>query len=424
MLLHSQLYVESIEKYFQSFGPVFNVTSFKAQKSHGVKVIQYFYSLRLLVANISKHLFASSVQAASRHPNWYISFVKAEDAARALAKGEHYLDGKKIKVEAAEGWLQFQRADPAARLRTLAQQSSNSTSTNGGRHIQTLKMTDLIKICNYLQLADLCSFADTCVAANQAANEVFERKFSKLVFTFAMDGKSALNARALAIFSPFVKDVTVSCYGQVRNQYEYDLVSEYYHELINIYGEHLKSLEWPQKRMPHEKQFTNLMNLTEMSIDCRGESALAAITNMECLKWVLKLTVAAGSINKTFYKRLSKLINLRVLHLDRMKDQPNLSDLAVLKELESVKIDGRCKIGERILANFVQSLPKLVLLEFEESNASLQEKTYLKLVDIYRKRGNKLILRNYDYAQCDISKSQLAENKRYVEFFGGESPFW
>lgn len=273
----------------------------------------------------------------------------------------------------------------------------------------------MARIFSFLLNTDLCSAADTCVQFNQITQQIF----SETIVTMLMDleRQTLANIKMLPIFGQQMTEVHMFC-GSIDNDYECQLKSNYFHRLITAYCPNLKVLEWPQRRIPSVPLFTNMKRLQHLEVNCYNNSALEVVTKMDCLKVVRQLTVSAGAIDKTFYQRMVTLPQLRSLHLLNMKNMLVLDDLAVVKQLEEIKIAGKCKIGEKNLVQLVIDLPKLKMLEFENVKYSLTDRAYLRLVAIRRCRAQdqKLILRISDSNPIAIPRSEEAANKKYVEY--------
>lgn len=320
-----------------------------------------------------------------------------------------------MQIAPADNWLHGTDPEPV-RCHFLGR-TANSNYNPDEKRTQIKDLSDdcLLRIFRYLPNSDLCSVADTCVKFNELAKQKFKKQTIKLRLN--LDPSTLTNIKMLPIFGQHMTNIHVQ-FDRLENHYEYQLKSNYLHRLINAYCPNLEALEWPQKRTPNNSLFTNIKKLRQLEIDCRYESALAAISKMDCLKTVGKLIVVAGSVNKTFYQRMVKLPQLRILHLINMKDPLNLEDLVIIKQLEEIKIGGKCKIGEKNLVQLVTALAKLKVLELENVKYTLTERAYLKLVAICRKRApaQKLILRVFSNDQGGISESEKAANKKFVEF--------
>lgn len=290
------------------------------------------------------------------------------------------------------------------RLQLLAQKSpqiaGNQSNTSKLLHLddQCLK-----RICNYLELPDLCSIADTCTRLNGIAGTVFKqnsqfRQFSSDTYNDRTMPTDSMVWKLFPIFGQFITEWNIDWTQLGYANPVRKIKQDFYYRMIDCYCTNLVSFAWPIQYFPLPHIFDSLHCVRNLQIACHHRPALMVLNKMhECVKNVDHLTFHKGTMDEQFYYRLSQLNKLRTLHLMDMINEPDLLELQHVKQLSELKIRKHLTIEKEDVIDLVRALPNLNKLIFERTNLFIDEKTYLTIVGIRRQMGNKkLILHNIE----------------------------
>lgn len=382
------MYDSSVKRYFSTFGPC-KVTTVQVPN------------------DILRHIDISDV-----YTNWYIHYANIEDAGRALDRSEHSINRKKIMVEAAESWLQYEAPDPTARMKVLSKQAAECEDDDKTtKNIGNLNPDCWEEICKHLNLADLCAVADTCLAAHEGASRIAKKRMEVVQFTFTMYTNTLLNTRAMAIFGDSVANIVVQSHLK-HSSTEFALKAKYFHDLINCYGPNVRTLRWPHGDIARQIQFDQLKQLKEIYIDCDYLLWNNAAT-IKCLDTVEKMEMGnvtfSDAIWWTMQYRMKRLHSLHV-HQSIGFDMSRLSGMQMLKNLWLHVYDRKA-----VLAH-VASLRDLEFLCLHKSGGLIDTTEYMQLVKDYRQSGRQLTIHNHTCCiSPTIDKSLLEANKQYVD---------
>lgn len=339
---------------------------------------------------------------------WYVHYESDEDAGRALDRTEHSINRKKILVEAAESWLQYEKPDPNVRIRTLARQAAATTDENANYGPQ-LNADCWEQICKYLPLSDLCAVADTCVAAEEGATRIAKRKVHKTLLTFTMYQNTMLNARAMAIFGENITSIEVHSHLKHRGV-EFDLKAKFFHNLIDCFGTRVESLRWPCGDMSNRTEFGQLKQLKRIHID--GDYIVWNTgATMKCLQWTEELELSNVTFNDAIWWqlqcRMPRLYSLRV-------NQSIGFSMAELSEVQSLQKIWLLRYDQKTVLEHVASIPNLEFMCLYKTNSLINTTEYLQIVDAFRRNGRHLTIHQHTCCAVPTIAPELLEAYKNV----------
>lgn len=363
------------------------------------------------------------------HSYWYVTFVNATDACRALAKKHHKLLGENVRVLPAHSWQQEDCPNKQNRIAALVAQQEDQPDLNKNADEATekksIKLTDINADClhhilSHLDYEDLIAIADTCTKLNEFA-QAFHAKYKKPTFFNEFRNADVTTAgRILAIFGENITEMKLTNMPNIDND-EFDLKVKYYHNIINQNCEHLQTLTWGYIKSSLNFEAFKNRQLNKLTVICEKGLTdwLKIVNHFNCTDNLEHLTISKGNASVESIKCLSEFKNLRILELIGVEHIPSAKYLICLKQLQELKIDHAkyIKSANDIIA-FVEGLPNLIALKIPTEGHFITKRVYKHLVDVVQQRDNQLTLCIQSVWHPIIPQQLNEEYNKFVQLQG------